>query len=240
MRLIWGFYRENRYSKLLSLLFLLVVSSPAFAQSDSIAYRHIIKSNLTQYAVGDFGIEYEYMTKANIGFFAGASYKKGTRQNVSSGSFLWQDHPTHFLSAEAYTASLGTNLIIDQNKRGSSYFSGSLFYRKMHYDRLIFNTSCSRDMCIHQREQSMQGTVFGWKALLGYRWFFPISNKLAILLDVFGGMGYRAQRFNYTVYGTDLPTNHHSIQPLDNPYEGEEKRHPISLQAGVKIGFSIK
>lgn len=223
---------------ILSFLLVLSVGHSLSAQSDSRQFQHFFRTNITQFIVGDFGLEYEYIFKNGIGIAAGFSHKLGRERDVSNMNISWMNNQLHYMSAYANTFSLGPSFILKDKERFHFYITPQFFYRYMWYDHLIATENDDFDGT-RKIDQSMSGYVYGTKFLLGFRWIFPASDKLAFTLDLVTGLSIRTKQLSVTQYGSARSNSQNAMVPYPVPLESEVRYTAPAPQVALKLGMAF-
>jgi hypothetical protein len=198
---------------------------------------------LNQWFALEVGLGYKYAVNAGQPYevsipslYNGEFYNFAERMPFSQGIFT-------SLAFKAY--------MTEKTFKGG-YASGQLFYRYRFYDHQFVSSGvmASEDPKNWDSQQSLDLHIFGAKFLLGRTMdLVRFKNKSAIMLDLYGGLGFR-NKFAKTTFFSKKSTNSGSYytppgytpppattvtQP--KPWTENSENGMISVQAGLKLGF---
>jgi len=129
----------------------------------------------------------------------------------------------------------------DKSKKSRTYISPQFFYRYRFFDQKQINVTTEKIEDSRRSDaglQSLDLEIYGGKLLAGKTIsLIKFSKKHALLIDVYGGMGFRIKKakINFHDYDRNFPPP----SPYIRPQTKKSEREIASLQLGFKLGYQF-
>ena len=225
----------------LELIFLFAGSLETHAQ-DSTQLRYIITTQPFQNAFLDFPVKVERLFRRQaVGITLG--YRPATARGGSISDYPFAAYMDMNMQNSLYNAfTLGGSSKYFLGKQSNLFLEAELFYRHWWFTDKV----CSFNLANAYRfsgTRTERQNVFGAKILFGSTLIRPSSNRIKMVVEIFGGVGFRAKMYHFETRNGTVKDKYYTYYVEEGNWKNAPTDigflHLVTPQLGVRLGIGL-